>query len=56
MSYLRQYEVEYVLGEIEQTLNSRPLAYMSEENYAESITPHHLLYGCDINRKILTIL
>ena len=24
---------------------------MSEENYAESITPHHLLYGRDINRK-----
>ena len=24
---------------------------MSEENYAESITPHHLLYGRDVNRK-----
>ena len=24
---------------------------MSEENYAESITPHHLLYVYDINRK-----
>ena len=24
---------------------------MSKENYAESITPHHLLYGRDINRK-----
>ena len=24
---------------------------MSEENYAESVTPYHLLYGCDINRK-----
>ena len=24
---------------------------MSQENYAESITPHHLLYGRDINRK-----
>ena len=24
---------------------------MSEENYAESTTPHHLLYGRDINRK-----
>ena len=24
---------------------------MSEENYAESITPYPLLYGCDINRK-----
>ena len=24
---------------------------MPEENYAESITPHHPLYGHDINRK-----
>ena len=24
---------------------------MSEENYAESITPHHLLYGRDVDRK-----
>ena len=50
-SCLRYYEVETVLVEIEHTLNSRPLTYMSEENYAESITPHHLLYGRDINRK-----
>ena len=48
---LRYCEVETVLVEIEHTLNSRPLTYMSEENYAESITPHHLLYGWDINRK-----
>ena len=38
-------------GEIEHTLNSRPLTYMSEENYAESITPLYLLYRRDINRK-----
>ena len=50
-SCLRYYEVETVLVEIEHTLNSRPLTYMSEENYAESITPHYLLYGRDINRK-----
>ena len=50
-SCLRCYELETVLVEIEHTLNSRPLTYMSEENYAESITPHHLLYGRDINRK-----
>ena len=48
---LRYYEVETVLVEIEHALNSRLLTYMSEENYAESITPHHLLYGRDINRK-----
>ena len=32
-------------------MNSRCLAYTSEENYAESITPIHLLDGRDINRK-----
>ena len=46
-SCLRHYEVEI----IEHTLNSRPLTYIPEESYAESITPHHLLYGRDINRK-----
>ena len=50
-SCLRYFEVKTVLVEIEHTLNSRPLTYMSEEYYAESITPHHLLYGRDINRK-----
>ena len=34
-SYLRYYEVETFLVEIEHALNSRPLTYMSEENYAE---------------------
>ena len=48
---LRYCEVETVLVEIEHTLNSRPLTYTSKENYAESITSHHLLYGRDINRK-----
>ena len=32
-------------------LNSRPLTYMPEENYAESITPLYQLYRRDINRK-----
>ena len=54
-SCLRHYEVQTVLFEIEHKLNSRPLTYMLEKNYAESITPHHLLYGRNINRKILTI-
>ena len=50
-SCLRYYGVETVLVETEHTLNSHLLTYMSEENYAESITPHHLLYGRDVNRK-----
>ena len=50
-SCLRYYEAETVLVEIEHTLSSRPLTYMSEENYAESVIPHHVLYGPGINRK-----
>ena len=50
-SCLRYYGVDTVLVETEHTLNSRLLTYISEENYAESITPQHLLYGRDVNRK-----
>ena len=45
------YEVGTVLIETEHTLNSHPLTYMSDENYTESVTPLHLLYGRDITRK-----
>ena len=40
-----------VLVEIGNTLNSRPLTYLSEENYQSSITPHHLLFSRNINQK-----
>ena len=50
-SCFRFYKVETVLVEIENKLNSRPLTYMSEDNYAESITHLYLLYRRDINRK-----
>ena len=50
-SSLRFYEVETVLIEVERTLNSRALTYLSEENFADSITPFHLLHGRDINRR-----
>ena len=45
------YEVGTVLIETEHTLNSHRLTYMSDENYTESVTPLHLLYGRDITRK-----
>ena len=50
-AYLRYYEIETVLVKLEHMLKSRPLTYLSEENYAESITPLHLFYGRNINRK-----
>ena len=32
-------------------MNTRPLTYLSEENYDEHITPSHLMYGQNINRR-----
>ena len=32
-------------------MNTRPLAYLSEENRDEHITPSHLMYGQNINRR-----
>ena len=29
-------------------MNSRPLTYLNEEKYQESLTPNHLIYGRDI--------
>ena len=38
-------ELTTLLAEIEQTLNSRPMTYLSDEHNHEAITPSHLLYG-----------
>ena len=54
---LRYCEVETVLVEIEHTLNSRPLTYMSEENYAELLLITYCMDVTSIERAaILTIL
>ena len=42
-------ELNTILIEIENTLNSRPLTYLSEENFHASITPNHLLHGRNVN-------
>lgn len=41
---LRPYDVETVLVEVEHRLNSGPLTYMAEENFAALITLCHLLH------------
>ena len=38
-----------VLIDVEQTLNSRPLTYLEEDNTEEALTPFHLLYGRNVN-------
>ena len=37
-----------VITEIESVMNSSPLTDQSEEEYQESLTPNHLIYGLDI--------
>ena len=44
-------ELLTVLCEIENTINSRPLTYVSEEEFYESITPNKLIYGRELHRR-----
>ena len=37
-------QLNTVLIEIENIINSRPLTYISEEHFEESLTPCHLIY------------
>ena len=38
-----------VLIDVKQTLNSRPLTYLEEDNTEEALTPLHLLYGRNVD-------
>ena len=44
-------ELQTILCEIEEVLNSRPLVYVSEDDLHESLTPFHLMYGRHISKK-----
>ena len=44
-------ELHTVLVEVERTLNSRPLTYVSSDDPEEPLTPSHLMYG----RRILSL-
>lgn len=54
-AYLNYEEVNTILVEIENSLNSRPLTYISDENYDEALTPYHLLHGRNINSGYVSI-
>ena len=41
-------QLNTVLVQIENVINSRPLTYMNDENLNESLTPYHLIYGRNI--------
>ena len=38
-------ELNTIIIEIEGVLNTRPLTHINEDDYSESLTPNHLLYG-----------
>ena len=44
-SYLTWSELYTMLSETENTMNSRPLTYLNEDQFPESLTPNHLIYG-----------
>ena len=50
-AFLNYDELTTLLIEIEQTLNTRPLTYLSDNNEDEAIAPSHLLYGRNISSR-----
>ena len=44
-------ELHTVLVQIEDMINTRPLTYLSDKTCDEYITPSHLMYGRNINRR-----
>ena len=50
-SMLSYEELETVLLKIESIINGRPLAYLSEDNLRDALTPNHLMYGRNIRTK-----
>ena len=42
-------ELVTVICEMENSINSRALTYLPEENYQALLSPYHLLYGRNIN-------
>ena len=56
VSSLDYEQLNSVLVEIENVLNSRPLTYMNDENLIESLTLDHLIYGRNIATNKVSLL
>ena len=41
-------ELNTILTKVASILNSRPLTYLSKENYDVAMTPYHMMYGRNI--------
>ena len=46
-------EVETILIGIEGVLNCRPLCYVDDSDISEPLTPSHLMYGRNLQRKAI---
>ena len=47
-------ELETVLIQIENIVNSRPLTFITTEEVCEPLTPSHLIYRKDLYRQLIT--
>ena len=50
-SMLSYEELETVLLKIESVINGRPLAYLSEDDLGDVLTPNHSMYSRNIRTK-----
>ena len=48
-AHLNFEEVNTIITEVENVINSRPLTYLSDENHEEALAPFHLIFGRNIN-------
>ena len=50
-SLLSYEKLETALLKIESVINGRPLAFLSEDDLGDALTPNHLMYGRNIRTK-----
>ena len=50
-SLLSYEKLETALLKIESVINVRPLAFLSEDDLGDALTPNHLMYGRNIRTK-----
>ena len=50
-SLLSYEKLETALLKIESVINGRPLAFLSEDDLGDALTPNHLMYGRNIGTK-----
>ena len=49
--YLTYLELYTMLTDIENIMNSRPLTYLNEDQFLESLTPNHSIYSRSLHSR-----